>query len=291
MQIGKSYFSSLSISPTILVMFLLVAGPIGYSLFISFHQWNLMQPAFIGTFTGLRNYIEAIEDAIFWKSLKVTILYVFFTLSLELTLGLIIALMLNTLGKFRSVLLGLLIIPWAIPNVVNGLMWKWILNPHYGALNGILYSLGIIKDYISLLSHPVLAMGAVVNAHIWKQLPLVVFILLAGLQSIPEEVFEAGTVDGANAAQKLQYIILPYLRAPIAVLLILQTMEALRTFDIIWIITGGGPGTATSVIAWLTYNAAFREFDFGQGAALSFVITILTLGFSFLYIRLLRTNE
>lgn len=288
---GERSFVLFSIGPTMFMMLTLVAGPILYSLYISFHEWNLMQPAVIGTFAGLGNYVGAFTSPIFAKSLQVTLVFVLSTVMLEMLLGIGIALMINQIGRIKALLLAILIIPWAIPNVVNGLMWKWILNPHYGLLNGLLYSLGLIQEYLSLLSRPVIAMMAIINAQIWKQLPLVVFILFAGLQSIPNEIFEAAIVDGASTIKKFCYITLPYLYPPLTVMLVLQTMESLRTFDTIWIMTGGGPGTATSVIAWLTYNAAFREFDFGEGAAFSFLITFLTLAFATIYIRLFRTSR
>jgi multiple sugar transport system permease protein len=280
-----------AVGPTMLVMLALVGGPIAYSLYISFHSWYLTQPSTIGTFTGLSNYAQVLHDDRFWRSARVTLTFVVLTVSLEVVAGMAVAMLINQVRRFQGVLLGLIIIPWAIPNVVNALMWKWILNPYYGALDGALYSLGIIHDYTSFLRFPLAAMIAVANAQVWKQLPLVIFILLAGLQSVPLEFYEASEVDGASAWQRFRYITLPLVRAPLMVVLILQTMESLRVFDIIWVMTGGGPGTSTTVIAWLTYISAFRQFNFGAGAALSFIITILTLGFTAMYIRLLRSDN
>lgn len=280
-----------AVGPTMLVMLALVGGPIVYSLYISFHEWYLTQPSTIGTFTGFANYLQVLRDDRFWRSVRATLSFVVLTVALEIAAGLAVAMLINQVRRLQSFLLGLIIIPWAIPNVVNALMWKWILNPYYGALDGALYSLGIIHDYTSFLRYPAVALLAVANAQIWKQLPLVIFILLAGLQSIPLEYYEASEVDGATAWQRFRFITLPLLRAPLMVVLILQTMESLRVFDIIWVMTGGGPGTSTTVIAWLTYISAFREFNFGTGAALSFIITILTLGFTAVYIRLLRSDD
>lgn len=279
-----------TVGPTMLVMLLLVAGPIIYSLYISFHQWYLTQPSTIGTFSGLQNYATVLRDNRFWPSVRVTLVFVVLTVTAEIVIGLLVSNLLNQVTRIQSLLLGLIIIPWAIPNVVDALMWRWILNPYYGALNGLLYSLGIIHSYVGFLGRPVVAIAAIANAQVWKQLPLVIFILLAGLQSIPLELYEAAEVDGASAWSKFRFITLPLLRPALIVVLVLQTMESLRVFDIIWVMTGGGPGISTTVIAWLTYIAAFREFNFGEGAALSFIITILTLGFTAIYIRLLRSD-
>ncbi len=273
-----------------LAMLVLVGGPIVYSLYISFHEWYLTQPATIGTFAGFSNYAAIFRDDRFWRSVRVTLYFVALTVTIEVVAGLFVANLLNQVRRLQGLLLGLMIIPWAIPNVVNALMWKWILNPYYGALDGLLYSLGIIPAYTSFLRHPAVAMMAVANAQVWKQLPLVIFILLAGLQSVPLELYEAAEVDGATNWRKFTNVTLPLLRSPLMVVLILQTMESLRVFDLIWVMTGGGPGTSTTVIAWLTYISAFRDFNFGEGAALSFIITILTLGFTAIYLRLLRSD-
>jgi ABC-type sugar transport system permease subunit len=249
-------------------------------------------PSSTGIFIGLENFKTAIiANSLFFKSLRVTLIYSLITVILELIIGLFIATMLSKLVKVQAIVLGLIIIPWSIPGVVNGLMWRWILNPYYGVFNGMLYSLGFTEGYISLLSHPIIAMGAIVNAQIWKQLPLVIYLLFAGLQSIPEDVFEAAVVDGASPLRIFFNITIPFLKPTISILLIIQTMESLRTFDTIWVITGGGPGTATHVLAWLTYCKAFREFDFGQSSALSLTILIITLIFASMYIKLFKQKD
>lgn len=285
-------FVVFSISPIMIIMFTLLAGPFFYCIYLSLHSFNLTMPSSTGIFIGLENFKTAIiANSLFFKSLRVTLIYSLITVILELIIGLFIATMLSKLVKVQAIVLGLIIIPWSIPGVVNGLMWRWILNPYYGVFNGMLYSLGFTEGYISLLSHPIIAMGAIVNAQIWKQLPLVIYLLFAGLQSIPEDVFEAAVVDGASPLRIFFNITIPFLKPTISILLIIQTMESLRTFDTIWVITGGGPGTATHVLAWLTYCKAFREFDFGQSSALSLTILIITLIFASMYIKLFKQKD
>jgi len=287
-KLGRKFVIA-SVVPIMVVIFCLMVGPILYAVYVSSHYWNLTIPSSLGHFRGLGNFRDAINNPIFFTSLRVTLVFTILTVSFELIIGMCIALLLSTLGrKTENIILGLIIIPWAIPNVVNGLMWKWIFNPYYGVFNGLLNFLGLIEEYLPLLSNPLIAFGAIVNAQVWKQLPLIIFILLAGLKSIPEDILEAATVEGASPFREFTAIMLPWLRPPLLVLLILQTMESIRTFDTIWVMTGGGPGTSTYVISWLTYSTAFREFDLGEGTAFSFILTLLTLVFAFIYIKFLK---
>ncbi|MCG2791179.1 MAG: sugar ABC transporter permease [Actinomycetia bacterium] len=285
-------FVVFSISPVMIIMFTLLAGPLFYSIYLSLHSFNLTMPSSMGIFIGLENFKTVIENPLFFKSLRITLVYSFITVILELIIGLFIVTILSKLvKKVQVIILGLIIIPWSIPGVVNGLMWRWILNPYYGVLNGVLYSLGFTEGYIPLLSYPNIAMGAIINAQIWRQLPLVIYLLFAGLQSIPKDVLEAAVVDGASPFKTFFNITIPFLKPTISILLIIQTMESLRAFDTIWVITGGGPGTATYVIAWLTYSKAFREFEFGQSSALSLIILVIILIFASTYIRLLKQKD
>jgi len=285
-------FVVFSISPVMIIMFTLLAGPFFYSIYLSLHSFNLTMPSSMGIFIGLENFKTVILNSLFFKSLRITLVYSLITVTLELIIGLFIATILSKLlKKVQVIILGLIIIPWSIPGVVNGLMWRWILNSYYGVLNGVLYSLGFIEGYIPLLSYPIIAMGAIINAQIWRQLPLVIYLLFAGLQSIPKDVLEAAVVDGASPFKIFFNITIPFLKPTILILLIIQTMESLRAFDTIWVITGGGPGTATYVIAWLTYSKAFREFDFGQSSALSLIILVIILVFASIYIRFFRQKD
>ena len=285
-------FVVFSISPAMIIMFTLLVGPFFYCIYLSLSSFNLTMPGSMGIFIGLENFKNVITDLLFLKALRVTLVFTLITVILKLIIGLFIAMMLTKLGKvYTTIVLGLIIIPWAVPSVINGLTWRWILNPYYGVFNGVLYSLGFIKDYISLLGNPIIAMGAIVNAQIWKQLPLVIYLLFAGLQSIPEDLLEAAEIDGASPLRIFFSIIIPFLKPTISVVLIIQTMESLRVFDTIYVLSQGGPGTATYVIAWLTYCRAFRDFDFGQSSALSLIILIMSLIFAGMYIKFLTPKD
>jgi multiple sugar transport system permease protein len=205
--------------------------------------------------------------------------------------GIVVALLLNT--KIRSVnaLKIIILLPWAIPAVVAGLMWKWILNSDFGILNGILYSLGAIKSYIPFLADPFLAKLSLVMAHVWKEGPLAAIFLLAGLQLIPKEFYEAAKIDGGSSLRVFRYVTLPLLRPILLVVLVYETMTAILTFDIVYVLTGGGPADSTSLISWFAYAEIFKSLNLGAGIALSIVIAAITLILIILYMRALRTED
>ncbi|MGB9586233.1 MAG: carbohydrate ABC transporter permease, partial [Anaerolineales bacterium] len=206
-------------------------------------------------------------------------------------LGLGIAQLINSHPPGWKFLRTSLIIPWAVPTIVNGFMWRWIYNADYGALNGLLVQLGLIKRYVPWLIDPARAMNLVILADIWHTVPFVALILQAALATIPEELEEAAAVDGANAWQRFLMIRLPLLRPAILVALVIRSVEAFRVFDIIYVITNGGPAFGTVTISFLTYLETFSYGHIGNGSALSFLISIFTLGLAFLYIRFLYRPE
>lgn len=288
---GDQAFGLTAISPLVLVILGLVAGPVVYSLYVSFHEWNVMRPQDVGRFAGAENYALTIFTPGFLGTLRVTLIFTAGSLVALVILGLVGALLVESTGSWRPFLYGLAIVPWAIPTVVNGLMWKWILNPYFGALNGLFVAVGLVERYQSFLSHPTWALAAIVNANVWRELPLAIFLLGAGLQTVPRDLYDTARVDGAGAWRLFWTVVFPWLIPSLLVLCVIETMNALRLFDIIWIMTGGGPGTATSVIAWYAYRRAFMDFDFGQGAALSYIIVALTAIFAILQSRLLQARE
>jgi len=202
-------------------------------------------------------------------------------------IGLGIALVLNRDFKYRGIVRALILIPWALPSVVVGITWQWIYNANYGVLNGLLLSLGFIDSYRSWLGNPSTALYMVVITKIWKEVPFVALILLAGLQTIPKNLYEAAKIDGSNLWQCFRDITLPLLRPSILVVLVLQTMWAIRVFDIIYVMTRGGPANKTMVITYYTFLRTFKFLDFGHGTALAYVVTMFIVLFTLLYIKLL----
>jgi ABC-type sugar transport system permease subunit len=184
-----------------------------------------------------------------------------------------------------------ILLPWAIPAVVAGLMWKWIINSDFGILNGLLYSLGIIDSYIPFLADPILSKVSLVMAHVWKEGPLVAIFILAGLQLIPNELYETAKIDGGGGLKLFRHVTLPLLRPILLVILVYETMLAILTFDIVYVMTGGGPGDSTTLIAWFAYTEIFKFLNLGNGIALSIIIAIITLVLIFLYMRALKSED
>jgi multiple sugar transport system permease protein len=182
---------------------------------------------------------------------------------------------------------ALILLPWAIPPVVNGLMWQWIYDSKVGALNGALVGLGLITEYKGWLSSPTSALMALVWADVWNMVPLSVILLLAALQRVPPDLYDAARVDGGNALQQFLYVTMPWLAQPLLIVLILQTMSAIRAFDVIYVLTAGGPGTATTTLSWKTYLTTFDSLDFGMGNAYAYTISLITFALALVYFRIL----
>src|SRR5215468_264481 len=272
--------------PAMLVVFGLVVYPIGYSFWVSMHKYNLRRPN-VFTFVGFGNYLDALKTELFWKAFRVTTIFTSLSVFSVIVVGMVIALVANESFKGRGLIRGLILLPWAIPPVVNGLMWQWIYDSKVGALNGLLAGMGLISEYRGWLSDPVSALLALVWADVWNMMPLAVILLLAALQRIPAELYDAARVDGGGALQHFRYITLPWLAQPLLIVLILQTMSAIRAFDIIYVLTAGGPGTATTTLSWKTYLTTFDSLDFGMGNAYAYTISLMTFALALVYFRVL----
>jgi multiple sugar transport system permease protein len=272
--------------PALVVIACLVAYPIGYSFWLSLHKYNLKLPG-ARRFIGLDNYLSLFHDQVFLRSITVSAAFVFVVVVSTVVLAMTLALVLNEAFVGRGVLRSLVLLPWAMPGVVNGLMWRWIFDAKVGALNGLLTDLGLIDSYQAWLTSPVAAFFVATTAEVWNLLPLAVIILLAGLSTIPTELYDAARVDRAGVVQRFRHVTLPWLLHPLLIVLILETMNAIRAFDVIYVLTGGGPGDATNVIALATVRTAFTFTDFGLGNTYAYVITLITLVVSVVYLGLL----
>lgn len=278
------------LAPALAAMLALNLYPILYSLFVSLHEYNLKYPG-ARPFIGLRNFTDYYASEYFWSSLQHTIIFVTVAVGLTTCIALLVAVVLNQSFRGSGLLFVIILIPWAIPSVVNGLMWKWIYNSSYGSLNGLLLSLGLIDKYQVFLGDPHRAMGMLINAFVWREVPLAAILFLTAMKAIPEELYKAAQSDGANAVRRFSHITLPSLRHAFLLVLLYETMLTLRTFDLIYVLTEGGPGDATSVISWYTYSETFRNLNFGRGSALSYIIAVSTFIMAYWYIRLLAPKR
>lgn len=279
-----------SISLPFLVIALFTIYPVLYAVRISFYQYILTKPN-VHPFIGLKNFAGVISSYYFINSLRNTAVYTVSAVVCVLLFGLAVALLMNTKVRLSNWLRVIILLPWAIPAVVAGLMWKWMLNSDFGLFNGFLYSIGAIKDYLPFLANPTLAKVSLIVAHVWKEGPLVAIFFLAGLQLIPDELYEAARIDGGGSWRIFRYVTLPLLRPVILIVLVYETMTAILVFDLIYVLTGGGPGDATAMISWFAYAEIFKSLNLGHGIALSIIIALITLILIILYLRLLRSEE
>jgi ABC-type sugar transport system permease subunit len=272
--------------PTLVVVFAVILYPVFDSLVISLQKYNLTQPT-NRPFVGLDNYAALVASRAFWQVIGRTAVFTVFSVTATMLIGFAVALLLNEPFIGRGLVRGLLLIPWALPPVVVGMIWEWIYNGNYGILNAVLVTLHLTGGYISFLGDPRLAMPAVIVTKVWKEVPFVALLLLAGLQTIPAELYEAARLDGANSLMALVKITLPLLSPVLTVATVLQTMWSFRVFDIVYVMTSGGPADATNVIALQTYFESFQYYRFGSGAAMSYIVTLFLAGLSLVYMRLI----
>jgi ABC-type sugar transport system permease subunit len=287
----ETWVAAAFVAPAALVILLIVVVPLGRALWMSLFDIQLTRPG-VEPFVGLGNYIDQLTSGDFWAATGRALWFTVVSTILELGLGLGLALLMDQPLRLRWLLRSIIILPWALPTIVNALMWRWVDNAEYGALNALLTQTGLLHRYQPWLSDSDLAMWMVIGADVWKITPLVAILLLAGLQTIDREVVEVARVDGAGPVALFRHIILPLLTPVILIVLVLRTMEAFKVFDIIWIMTHGGPANSTQTIAIYAYQVAYQGFDFGRGAALGYLIALVIMILAAVYLRLLgRTGR
>ncbi|MGL5080315.1 MAG: carbohydrate ABC transporter permease [Microcoleaceae cyanobacterium] len=263
------------ITPALLLLALVFVYPIGRAFWLSLLTKNLgtnLHPMF----SGLSNYSRLLGDGRFWQSLWNTSVFTGISIPLELVLGMAIALILQQSFRGRGLVRTAVLIPWALPTAVMGLAWAWIFNGQYGVVNDLLQRFGLITTNITWLGEPTRAMFALIVAEVWKTTPFIAIILLAGLQSIPQDLYEAYAIDGATSWQSFQKITLPLLAPQIMIVLLFRFSQAFGVFDLVQVMTGGGPAGATETISIYIYATIRRYLDFGYGASLV-VVTFLLL--------------
>ena len=257
------------------VLALVAVFPIFYSFYLSFFDLKLTRPHRV-PFVWFDNYLTLFADELFWGSVLRTVSFTLISVTAITLLGLLIALLLNETFRGRRFISAMLLVPWAIPYVANALMWKWIYDSGYGALNGALLQMGFIDKYMVWLGDADKTIPLIANAFIWKEVPLAAILLLVTLKSIPDDLYRAAKVDGATLIRRFIHITLPSLRPGFALVLIFETMIAIRHFDLFFILTEGGPADASHVLAWEIYVETFRNLSFGTGAALAYIMAIVT---------------
>jgi ABC-type sugar transport system permease subunit len=290
LETNQTLLAVLLILPSIVLTLGLVLWPIVNTLQLSFTDTNLSRPD-QSSYIGFENYINHLTDDFFWNTVGRTLYFTLASVGLEVVLGIAIALLIAQQLKGWRLLRIAIIIPWAIPTIVNATIWRWIFNADYGALNGLLLQLGLIDSYIPWLSDPMRAMNLVILADVWHSMPFVVLIISAALAGLPKDLYDAAAIDGANSWRRFTRVTLPLLRPALLVVLVIRTVEAFRVFDVVYTMTRGGPVNGTLVISYLTYEETFRFLKMGSGSALSFLVSLFILVMAIAYIRILYTED
>lgn len=276
--------------PALLFTLFVLVYPLVQNLINSVREVSLIRGA--NGWVGAGNYLRVFQDSLFWLSFRNTALYALLGTLLSLLIGMGFALLLNArAGKVNTVFSFLYTIPWVISPVVAGFAWKWLLNDHFGIINYWLISAGLLRENYTWLGNPGTALLCVTIARVWQFYPFAMVMFLAGLQAIPQEQYEAAAVDGATAFRRFFHITLPNLRTVTSVLLVLGVIWSFNDFNMVFVMTRGGPINASMVLPVLVREYSFVFFDLGKGSALSTVIFLLLVSLSFVYIRVLARRQ
>ena len=274
--------------PAVLVISIVAVYPALNVFWLSLHRKLLIFG--ISEFVGLENLLFLLGDSRFWNSLWNTVYFTLVSVSLELLLGLAIALTLRRAFKGQGWIRAIVLLPWAIPTVVSAKMWEWMYNVEFGVINYVFTSLGLLTGKVNWLGDSSLALHAAIFADVWKTTPFVALLLLAGLRVIPSEVREAATVDGASRWQIFLRVTMPLLTPVILIVLLFRSLDAFRVFDLIYVLTNGGPANTTETLSIYAYKLLYSTLEYGYGSAVGVIVFICVMSISLLYINLLRKH-
>ena len=283
-------YAAALITPSMIVVFGVIIVPIVTTLVYSFVNINPLS-SHKGEFAGLSFYIKTLSSKTFWDDFGRTLYFTVASTAIETVFGLLIALLLNQKFPGVGLLRSIIIIPWAIPTVVNGSLWKLMLNGEYGVINALLVRFHLISSYQSWLGNPKTAMMCIVIADAWKMTPLAVIFFLAALQGIDQTVYEAARVDGANPFQSFRAITLPALKPTIMVIVVMRTVEKFKAFDIFYLMTRGGPANSTKTLMYDTYLQAFTNLNYSDAATYAYLIALAVALMTLVYIRLMKRGD
>lgn len=281
---GKKVLPYALLSPAVLVTLAIVFFPMLQAFWMSLHDYVLFRPKDI-TFVGFKNFITAFNDEVFWISLRHTIVWIGITVPAQLLLGLCTALLLNQKFFWRPVARALIIIPWALPSVVIALMWVWIYDSNYGILNDLLLRAHILKTAIPWLADPDTALYAIILTLTWQGFPFFAVMILAGLQSIPASYYEAASIDGASNFRQFWHITIPGISGVVMTAVLLRIIWVANSIDVIYVMTGGGPGYSTYTLPLYAFIKARTGLDFGYGSAIAVLFATMLLGVVVIYLR------
>ena len=271
--------------PALSLVLLFTLYPVADAFWRSLHQVILIFPT--EPFVGLANYREVITGPAFWEALRNTVAFAAITAPLAVLAGFFTARLLLARFHGRGLVRAMVILPWVLPGAISAVIWTWVFHPSWGILNLLLYEAGLIDRYIPWLTDPELARLTVVIAFVWTQFPFAAILIMAGLTMIERDLYAAAQVDGANRWQRFRYVTFPSLRPVFTILLIYHSLVALTSYDLVYAMTAGGPGTATTLLSFRIWQESFSMMNFGTGSAIAFILVLLSLAFMAAIIRAL----
>jgi ABC-type sugar transport system permease subunit len=278
------------VAPAVIVLLLITGYPLLYNIWNSFHDVIYTNPATLGHFAGASNYKEIFTDHLFVPSLIRTLGFTAVSVAVELIIGMALALALSRQFRGRGLVRAAIFIPWAVPTVVSAQLWKTMFDPQQGFVNYVLQHLHLPLANTTWLSETWTAWGAILIADAWRNVPFMAILLLAGLQVIPSEIYEAARVDGASALQSFWKLTLPLLKPALMVALVFRTLQSFLIFDVVYAMTGGGPGTSTDVLSYLDWSAMLQNSNYGYGGAVSVAIMVMSLVIAVAIVRAFRSE-
>jgi len=284
-ELINKYFPYLALIPSTSILVLIIGYPIYHTFILSFQDVRLGELS--GYWIGLGNYIQAFRDPFFWSVLVNTLYFTAGTLGIELLVAIPVSLILSQGFKGVRFFRGMVLLPYLLASVVVATVWSWCLNDIYGIINWVLMEIGILNEPVSWMTNKGTAMPIIILASAWQKFPVSSLILVAGLQSISDEVHEAASMDGANARQRFWRVTMPLLKPYIFLSLILRTTFAMRQFDLVWLMSGGGPAGSTELISTLAYKEGFTVFEAGYASALSVVLLLVTFVITAVHVKML----
>jgi multiple sugar transport system permease protein len=272
--VWTSRFPALWLLPTLFLVATFTLFPIAHALWTSLHQVMLLFPE--EDWAGLDNYKTVVTGEYFAVALKNSLLFTMWSAPLIVTIGTAAGMFLSRRFPGVGVLRSIVLLPWVLPGAISAVLWTWVFHPSWGVINSTLRGLGLIERSIPWLSNPNLAFISVTIAHIWTQLPFTIVLVMAALSTLNKEVLEAAEIDGASHSQRFAHVIFPHIKAILVVLLIYNALTAFTTYDIVYAMTGGGPGTATTLLSFQIWKESFSMYDFGAGSAVAFIVVAIS---------------
>jgi multiple sugar transport system permease protein len=267
-------FPGLWLLPALLPVILMTAYPIGHALWTSLHEVMLLFPE--QAYVGLKNYQRVVASNYFGDALRNSLVFTLLAAPVVVVLGTLIALFLQRRFLGSGFVRSIVLLPWVLPGAISAVLWVWVFHPSFGILNGVMRELGLIDASIPWLTNSHTALLAVAAAHVWTQIPFAVILLMAALSAINSETLEAAAIDCRNPLKRFRYIIFPEIKSMIVVLLVYNALIAFTSYDLVYAMTGGGPGTATTLLSFQIWRESFSMYDFGAGSAVAFIVVIIS---------------